>query len=123
AKMGNYNYQRLQQPAVKAAAASIHACGQNDTIVAADPYTAIELSYYLPQCEIRFYSEWDTLKGGYTALSNSPLRIAHPETQLANSTRLHYVYNGKPLLTMPPKLVQVSHNRFNELSVDSYSAE
>lgn len=123
AKVGNFNFQRLQQPAVKAAVANLHDCSKKDTIFAADPYTAIELSYYLPNCEIRFYSDSDVLKGGYTALSNSPLRIAHPVGQLANSTRLHYVYYGKPLLTMPHNLIQISHDDYNELNVDTYETE
>lgn len=123
AQVGNFNFQRLQQPAVKAATANLRDCNKKDTIFAADPYTAIELSYYLPNCEIRFYSDSDVLTGGYTALSNSPLRIAHPASQLANSTKLYYVYYGKSLLTMPHNLVQVSHDDYNELNVDTYETE
>jgi uncharacterized membrane protein len=123
AKVGNFSYQRLLKPSVKEAAASIKDCGRDKTIFAADPYTAVELSYYLPSCEVRFYSDSDVLKGGYTALSNSPLHIAHPTSQLANSIKLYYVYYGESKLTMPYNLVQVSHDNFSALTVDAYVTE
>jgi uncharacterized membrane protein len=123
AKVGNTNYQRLQKPAVSEAAASIVPCDQSTTILAADPYTAIELSYYLPSCEIRFYSAADTLKGGFAPLSDSPLRIAHPSSELTNSSKLQYVYYDKPRLTMPANLVQIGHSAYGKLNVDSYMAQ
>jgi hypothetical protein len=123
AKVGNTNYQRLQKPAVSEAAANIGACNQSTTILAADPYVAIELSYYLSSCEIRFYSPTDYLKGGFAPLADSPLRIAHPSSELTNSSKLQYVYYDKPRLTMPANLVQIGHNAYGQLNVDTYMAE
>lgn len=123
AKVGNTNYQQLQKPAVKEAAAALAPCGHSATILAADPYVAIELSYYLPSCEVRFYSSKDELKGGYAALSESPLRIAQPEVELANSTKLYYVYYDKPRLTMPHNLTEMKHETFGALSVDTFETE
>jgi mannosyltransferase len=120
---GNTNYQRLQKPDVKEAAASIKSCEQDTTVFAADPYTAIELSYYLPSCEIRFYSTSDTFRGGYAPLSNSPLRIAQPSTELINSSQLYYVYYDEPRLTMPINLAEVSHNTYGKLNVDTFMTE
>jgi mannosyltransferase len=123
AKVGNTNYQRLQKPAVSEAAKSIASCDKSTTVLAADPYTAIELSYYLPSCEIRFYSAADNLKGGFAPLANSPLRIAHPSSELTNSSKLQYVYYDKPHLTMPANLVQLGHTTYGKLNVDTYMAE
>lgn len=124
AKVGNFNFQRLQKPDIREAAAVIKSeCGRNTTILAADPYVAIELSYYLPACEVRFYSSTDVLKGGYAGLSNSPLRIAHPATQLANSSQLLYVYYGRPQLMMPPNLIATFHEEYGMLRIDTFSAQ
>jgi len=123
AKEGNTNYQQLQKPAANEAAASLMPCSHGATILAADPYVAIELSYYLPSCEVRFYSSADELKGGYAALTESPLRIAQPEVELANSTKLYYVYYNKPRLTMPHNLAETKHETYGTLSVDTFEAE
>jgi mannosyltransferase len=124
AKVGNFNFQRLQKPNVKEVAALIkNECDHNTTVLASGPYVAIELSYYLPSCEIRFYSSSEVLRGGYAGLSNSPLRIAHPSTQLANSLRLLYVYYGKPQLIMPSNLIATSHEDYGPLNVDTFSAQ
>ena len=123
ARAGNTNYQRLEKPAVQAAAEGIGACGHGTTVLAADPYVAMELSYYMPSCEMRFYSTSDNLTGGFAPLASSPLRIAHPESELTNSVKLQYVYYGKPRLTMPTNLVQVAHDSYDGLSVDTYMAQ
>jgi len=119
---GNTNYQRLQKPAAAQAAAQLKPCGHDTTILAADPYVAIELSYYLSSCEIRFYSPTDNLKGGYAPLANSALRIADPSTELAHSTKIQYVYDGKPRLTMPTNMVQIGHDTHGELAIDTFVA-
>lgn len=123
AKVGNTNYQQLQKPSIGAAAQGIGNCHPNTTILAADPYVAVELSYYLSSCEIRFYSASDTLVGGYAPLANSSLRIAHPADELANSSKLQYIYYGKPRLTMPSNLVEASHDTYGSLNVDTFVAE
>jgi mannosyltransferase len=119
-EVGNYNFQRLQQPAIKTAAASIGTCSKNTTIFAADPYVATELSYYLSSCEIRFYSASDILKGGFAPFSDSPLRIANPSKQLENSPKLVYVYYGQSRLVMPSLLTQISHHVYGSLNVDTF---
>lgn len=123
AVMGNYNFQRLQKPMVKQAAAEIADCSPDQTILAADPYVAIELSYYLPDCEIRFYSESAELSGGYAPLSNSPLHVADPETELASSRDLLYIYYGEPQLVMPNTLAAAGRTSFGQLHVAQFYAE
>lgn len=122
AKIGNFNFQRMQKPNVKEVAMAIKdECDHNTTVLTSGPYVAIELAYYLPNCEVRFYSSSDVLRGGYAALSLSPLRIAHPSTQLANSSRLLYVYYGKPQLMMPANLIATSHEERGALKLDTFS--
>lgn len=125
AMVGNYNYQRLQKPTVKDAVAVIKdQCNSDTNVLAADPYVAMELSYYLPtSCQLRFYSDSDVLKGGYAPYSNSAARIARPAKELANSHKLYYVYYGNPQLSMPVNLLQNNHQTFGALNIDTFSAE
>lgn len=121
--VGNYNFQRLQIPAVKEIASTIKDCGKDTTVFAADPYTAIELAYYLPDCEIRFYSETLELRGGYAPLSNSTLHVTNPESELANSKKLVYVYYDEQKLKMPDTLSEVSNISIGQLYAATFSAE
>ena len=123
AELGNYNFQRLQKPMVKQAAAELSDCGPDQTILAATPYVAIELSYYLPQCEVRFYSETAGLIGGYAPLSESPLHVANPAGELAGSRELIYVYYGEPELVMPDTLTAAGRTSYGQLHVAEFYAE
>ncbi len=125
ASVGNYNYQRLQKPTVKDVAAVMKdKCSDDTNILAADPYVAIELSYYLPaNCQLRFYSDSVMLKGGYAPLSDSPARIEKPAKELANSHKLYYVYYGDPQLSMPINMHLENHQTFGAMTVDTFSAE
>lgn len=117
ANNGNYNFQRLQLPAVKSAASTV-ACNDRNIILAADPYVAIELAYYLPNCEIYFYSTWTTLTGGYAPLSGSPLQITNPESQLSSAQRIVFIYDGDtPTWQMPNGFTQVSSREFQGMKV------
>lgn len=123
AQVGNYNFQRLQKPEVKQASMALGACEKGKTILAADPYVAIELSYYEPSCDIHFYSEEKTLRGGYAALSESPLQVRNPAKELKTSREILYVYYGQPTLKLPAGLGHVSTEDFGDLHVASFSAE
>jgi uncharacterized membrane protein len=123
AQVGNFNLQRMYMPTAKQGAAEIADCGPDTTILAADPYTAIELLYYLPNCEVRFYSESAELSGGYAPLSNSPLHVADPATELAGSHELIYVYYGEPELVMPDTLQATEHTSYGKLHVAEFHAE
>jgi hypothetical protein len=123
AVVGNTNYQRSLKPTVGQAATQLRPCTHDTTVLAADPYVAVELSYYLPSCEIRFYSPTDKLTGGYAPLAGSSLRIADPSTELTHSTKLEYVYYGKPRLTMPTNMVQIGNETYGALTVDTFVTE
>ncbi|MEO5950490.1 MAG: glycosyltransferase family 39 protein [Candidatus Saccharimonadales bacterium] len=120
-QVGNYNFQRLQQPQVKQAVSTI-SCKDGQIVLAADPYTAIEISYYLPSsCDLRFYSETASLSGGYAPLSNSPKRVENPSTELKGETNVIYVYYEGVQLNFENK-VQTTSN-FGPLHVSNINVE
>jgi mannosyltransferase len=121
-QVGNYNFQRLQSPAVKELASTIN-CDRDTTIFAADPYVAIELDYYLSSCQIRFYSETVSLGGGYAPLSNNTLHVSDPAKELTNSRRVVYVYYDTQKLAMPSALRESSSISYGSLHAATFSAE
>ncbi len=123
AQVGNYNFQRLQKPTVGAVAHVSMPCTEGATILAADPYVAIELSYYLPDCQIHFYSQYDTLRGGYAPLSGSRLRVSRPSQELSAERTLYYVHYDEAQLDMPLGLKETSRQKFDALTVSRFSVE
>jgi 4-amino-4-deoxy-L-arabinose transferase-like glycosyltransferase len=122
-QVGNYNFQRLQKPDIAEAAKSLSGCENGSTILAADPYVAIELSYYVKNCDIYFYSEDEQLSGGYAPLSESPLRISDPVLQLATEKSVYYVHYDEPKLQLPENLQKGSEETYGALTVAQFSAE
>ena len=120
-QVGNYNFQRLQKPMVNSAVAAMATCKDGATILAADPYVAIELSYYLPDCQIHFYSQYASLKGGYAPLSESPLRVDQPASQLAGSKSIYYVDYNNTSLDAPLGVRESSRWEFDALKVSQFS--
>lgn len=118
---GNYNFQRLQHPQVKQAAGIID-CSKG-SLLAADPYVATELSYYMPNCDIHFYSDTADLRGGYAPFANSNLRTSDPEKDFASAKRLTYVYYDKAELTLPHSLYLKEDISFGPLHVSEFSVE
>lgn len=122
-QVGNYNFQRLQQPQVNLAAA-LTDCADNHVVLAADPYTAIELMYYLPpSCDLRFYSAATSLSGGYAPLSNSPKRVQDPAKELSDKRTITYVYYGSPTLTLPSHLRETQVIGLGPLTIATFNAE
>jgi len=122
-QVGNYNFQRLQKPDIAEAAKNLASCQDGSTILAADPYVAIELSYYVKDCDIYFYSEDAELSGGYAPLSDSPLRISDPVLQLASEKSVFYVHYDQPKLDLPTSLQKSSEESYGALTVAQFTAE
>lgn len=119
--VGNFNYQRMQKPAVDLAARTIDCTGA--TVVAADPYVATELAFYLPAtCDLRFYSEWQSLGGGYAPFSDSPLRLASTSVPRLTNT-LFYAFYDNPKLEIAADYQQVSKQTNGGLTVIEYEAK
>ena len=97
-------------------------CDNSATVLAADPYIAIELSYYLSDCQVSFYSPWPTLSGGYAPLSGSPLQVKDPANQLRDAKRIVLVYYGnEPSLQLPNMLTATSTQSFQNMKVTTYT--
>jgi hypothetical protein len=123
-QIGNYNFQRLQQPTANKVAAYVEPmCSSGAAIVAEDPYFAMELSYYLPNCQVHFYSETAVLSGGYAMLSNSPLHLYYPIETVGAADRIFYIYDGPSTVQLSPRFHLISERTFHEVSVQEFSAE
>ena len=115
---GNFNFQRNERPTVNQVAANITNCGAGSELIAADPYVATELSYYLPDCHIYFVSQWSELRGGYAPFSGSPYQIK--STNSIISPLVTYVYYGTPDQAMPNNYTIKSTHTFGSLNVTEY---
>ncbi|MNT14694.1 hypothetical protein D3C72_1497090 [compost metagenome] len=123
AVVGNFNFQRMQHPELKQASAVLQDCPDGTTILAADPYVAMELDYYRGACPVHFYSDATELKGGYAPLSGSDRQVKNPEVDLAGSEVIYYVYYGDPVLRLPGNLLLTDRTTYGALTIDRLSAE
>jgi uncharacterized membrane protein len=116
---GNYNFQRLQKPDVKSAAAYVSKCDNESVVFASDPYEAIELGYYLPKCKIYFSSAPNRLIGGYTMLYGSSLLTSDPADRFKNNRVIYYFYYTKDsTIKMPKASFKEGSVEFGSLTVE-----
>jgi len=110
--VGNFNFQRLQKPEVRAATAVLKT--SDELVVANDPYVMTELGFYLPDDRLKFFSEWFELGGGYAPLSQSNRRLDPANFTLPD--QLTYAYYGDE------PVVDLTEQGYKRLSVDEYGA-
>ena len=123
-QIGNYNFQRSQLPSTKYAAEVVREdCTDDSLIVAKDPYVAIELIYYLPNCQVYFFSETAELSGGYAPVSNSPLHVVTPNDLIGLAQRVYYIYDGEPDADFSGRFHELSDQTFDNLHVREFSVE
>lgn len=123
AQVGNYNFQRLQKPMIGQVAAELTSCKGGAMILAADPYVATELAYYVPNCQIHFYSDTADLRGGYAPFAYSDLRVEDVAKELPSGRSIMYVYYDEPKLQMPAGMQLTSLTTYEKLNVATFSAE
>ena len=118
--VGNFNYQRMQHPAVNVVTQEITACNSDATVLSADSYVATELDYYVHgSCTKKFYSDQAQLGGGYAPFSQSPDRIG--TTRIPVQTKvLYYAYYDSPKLTIDPVYHLSSSTTAGGLTVATY---
>lgn len=121
--VGNFNFQRMQQPDVKQAAAQLNDCRDGSTILAADPYTAIELEYYLPGCDVHFVAKDDVLRGGYAPLNGSTLQVKDASTFSPESSVVHVVFYGDKEPQLSRTFKNVATQKLQHLSISSFISE
>jgi hypothetical protein len=84
-QVGNFNFQRMQRPDIRATLQSV-ACNDDAVIVAAGPYEATEVGYYTNDCRVFFYSPSDSLGGGYAPFNGSAMQLKNTKIGLVYGT-------------------------------------
>lgn len=114
---GNFNFQRQDQPNVKRVVADLQGCKDGSIVVTADPYVAIEISYYIQRTsctELSFVDNSPTaLKGGYAPLETSEYRKLRDSTQpftKAKRIKVLYYRNSSTIPNLPSQYRFVSES-------------
>ena len=119
---GNYNFQRMQKPNVHSAASMIK-CSENDVVLAADPYVAIELDYYLPNCQIYFASSDQHLGGGYAPLDGNSRQVVDTKKTFTRAKNIYNVYYSDMKASLPGNYREVETIDLSPLKITKFSAE
>ena len=119
---GNYNFQRMQKPNVNSVA-SIVKCSENDMVLAADPYVAIELDYYLPNCQIYFASSDQHLGGGYAPLDGSSRQVVDTKKTFTRAKNIYNVYYSDMKASLPGNYREVETIDLSPLKITKFNAE
>lgn len=107
---GNFNFQRDERPNVKQIAAQLGTCRDGSVILAADPYIAIEISYYLEQaqsrCPIYMAYVGGPLMGGYAPLEGSTTyrKVADTTQPFTDAKKINVLYYSSSTATTTPTL-------------------
>lgn len=117
---GNFNFERMQRPMTQQIREDVP-CGSNTTVVADDPYTYIDSTYYFDNCNLRFYSTSNVLPfGGYAPLHDSTLRIASP-ADVTTKRIVHMYWTINPATFTPdPSYHLISSHTYDKQVVDIY---
>lgn len=120
-KTGNFNFQSLNTPNAKLASESISGCS-NSVVVADDPFSYIDSTYYYPDCDLRFYNK-DELGpyGGYVPLRFSTSRVSSSEEISAFTVyHLHWEKDPEFKIASDPRYKLVSSTHFDKHYIDKY---
>lgn len=122
--IGNYNFQRLLTPSMNQVAENVENCTGEARVLAADPYAAIELNYYLPSCPVYFYGDVETFSGGYAPLNGTDnLQISDLASGLAGVETLYLVYYDQPGFEIPERYSLAERSIYGPLVVERFTAE
>ncbi len=91
---GNFTFERVMRPHARDVARSIGDCDQV-TIIANDPLLYFELKYYLPNCDLRFFNNDQSIgtRGGYAILHDSDKELYSGQS-ISTSPIVYYVTTG-----------------------------
>ena len=121
-QVGNYNFQRMQKPNVNSVASMVK-CSENDVVLAADPYVAIELDYYLPNCQIYFASNDEHLGGGYAPLDGSSRKVVDTKKAFTHAKNIYNVYYSDMKAELALGYREVETVDLSPLKITKFSAE
>lgn len=117
--VGNFNFQRMQTPTIQQASQTLQYCSSDTTVLAADPYVATELSYFSKDCPVHFFSQSDTLRGGYAPLSGSQQQVK--DMSQLSDTHVSYVYYGMPDEKLSYPYQKQSEKSYGALTIARYA--
>lgn len=122
--IGNFNFQRLLSPSMNQVANRIASCTGGSRVLAADPYAAIELNYYLPSCPVYFYGDVERFTGGYAPLNDTDdLQVSDLAKGLDGVETLYLVYYDQPGFEVPEQYSLAERSIFGPLVLERFSAE
>ena len=110
ALQGNYNFQRDERPNVQQIATQLDGCRDGSVVLTADPYIAIELSYYLEKaqssCIVYIAYAGRPLVGGYAPLEGSPTyhKVADTTQPFTNAKKINVLYYPSSTSATAPAL-------------------
>lgn len=115
--VGNYNYQRLQTINTKFLKGYIK-CNNESAVFVDSPYNAVEMSYYLDNCPVYFYSHSDDLKGGFAPISNQNRSIDDPKSELNEFNDIYHIYYKESDIKIPDNKILILNQRYGDLKID-----
>jgi uncharacterized membrane protein len=122
--IGNFNFQRLLSPSMNQVADKIVSCTGGSRVLAADPYAAIELNYYLPSCPVYFYGDVERFTGGYAPLNDTDnLQVSDLAKGLDGVETLYLVYYDQPGFEVPDRYSLTERSIYGPLVLERFSAE
>lgn len=123
-RAGNFTFERVMRPHAKQVAAAIGDCRQA-TVLAGDPLLYFEMSYYITNCDLRFFNNDQTIgdRGGYAILHNSPQEVFTTQPFNAAST-VYYAYTSEqPPFMLPAVYHAVSEQQFEKFHLVEYQRD
>ena len=116
---GNYNFETLSRPQTRQAVEALgNKCQPDSVIMAGSPLIYFELQYYLPNCDIKFYSSHPIGPGGgYATIYQSPKQYYNRDP--INATTVYMIYAGQRP-DLPADFIKTSSESFKEYRLDTY---
>lgn len=117
--VGNVVFERVQRPQSAAVRESIDC--KDTVIVANDPYTYIDSTFYFDGCDQRFFAKENVeYKGGYAYLHDSSKRIESSDAITAKTIVHQHWVGDTPEFTVDGRYGLVSTQTFEKQVVDTY---
>lgn len=121
---GNYNYQRLDRPDGKKAAAILRPVCHDKTIIFNGPYLALDESYYFEGCPVYVLSTSDFPSfGGFSVLRGMAPRLTRIKAMDGHDTAIYIHYNDDYAQPSDPSLVLRDSTYIDKLVIDTYATK
>lgn len=121
AMVGNYNFQRIERPSGRQAAAALASECNDSTIIFNGPYIAIDESYYFTSCKAHILlPENPALAGGFGLLHDTPQRVT-AIASVGSTQRVEFIhYSDDAPVAAAPGYTKTQTRQFNKVVIDTY---